>query len=127
MLLMIESDFRGEIATISHRYAKDSNDYILPTSGFEWMTDDELDDWKHLSCFLELDLEYPEQLHDLQNDYPLAPERIKIGNVEKLIQNLNKQTSYVMHYENLKFYESLGLEITKIHRGIKFEQSARQE
>ena len=50
----------------------------LPTSGFEWMTDDELDDWKHLSCFLEVDLEYPEQLHDLHNDYPLAPERIKI-------------------------------------------------
>ena len=50
----------------------------LPTSGFMWMTDDELDDWKHLSCFLEVDLEYPEDLHDLHNDYPLAPERIKI-------------------------------------------------
>ena len=34
----------------------------LPTSGFEWMTDDELDDWKHLSCFLEVDLEYSEDL-----------------------------------------------------------------
>ena len=48
------------------------------TSGFKWMTDDELDDWKHLSCFLEVDFEYPEDLHDLHNDYPLAPERIKI-------------------------------------------------
>ena len=28
----------------------------LPTSVFEWMTDDELDDWKHLSCFLEVDI-----------------------------------------------------------------------
>ena len=54
----------------------------LPTSGFEQMTDDELDDWKHLSCFLEVDLEYPKNLHDLLNDYPLAPERIKIGNIE---------------------------------------------
>ena len=36
----------------------------LPISGFEWMTDDELDGWKHLSCFLEVDLEYPEHLHD---------------------------------------------------------------
>ena len=25
----------------------------LPTSWFEWMADDELDDWKRLSCILE--------------------------------------------------------------------------
>ena len=54
----------------------------LPTYGFEWMTDDELDDWKHLSCILEVDLEYSEQLHNLHNDYPLAPERVRIGNAE---------------------------------------------
>ena len=94
----------------------------LPTSGFKCMTDNELDDWKHLSCFLEVGLEYPEDLHDLHNDYPLAPERIKIRNVEKLIPNLNNKTNYVVHYENIKLYEILGLKITKIHRGIKFEE-----
>ena len=52
----------------------------LPTTGFEWMTDNDLEDRKHLSCFLEVDLEYPENLHDLHNDYPLALERIKIEN-----------------------------------------------
>ena len=85
MLLMIESGIRGGTATISHRHARANNEYIgtefdpaeeckfilyldannlhgwvmskqLSTSGFKWMTDDELDDWKHLSCFLELDL-----------------------------------------------------------------------
>ena len=96
----------------------------LPTSGFKWMTDNELDDWKRLSCFLEVDLEYHEDLHDLHNDYPLAPERIKIRNVEKLMPDLNNKTIYVVHYENLNLYESLGLKITKIHRGIKFEESA---
>ena len=114
MMLMIGSGIRGGIATISHRHAKAKNEYIgteldatndskfisylgannlygwamskeLPTSGFKWMTDDELDDWKHLSCILEVDLEYPEYLHDLHIDYPLAPERVKIGDVEKLI------------------------------------------
>ena len=59
------------------------------------MTDDELDDLKHLSCFPEVDLEYPEHLHDLHNDYPLASERVKIGDVEKLIPNLNNKTNYV--------------------------------
>ena len=47
----------------------------FPTSGFEWMTDDEHDDWKHLSCFLEVDLEYPEDLHDLHNDYSCSGTR----------------------------------------------------
>ena len=74
--------------------------------------------------FLEVDIDYPEDLHDFHNDYPLAPERIKIRNVEK---NLNNRTSYVVHYEHVKLYESLGLTITKIHRGIKFEESAWRE
>ena len=93
----------------------------LPT-GFEWMTNNELDDWKHLSCILEVDLNYSEDLHHLHNDYSLAPERVKNGNVEKLIPNLNNKANYVVHYENLKLYESLGLKITRIRRGIKFEE-----
>ena len=117
MLLMIESGIRGGIATISDRHAQANNEYMrtefdpaekskfrsnlvannlydlamskqLPTSGFKWMTDNELDDWEHLSCILEVDLEYPEQLHKPHNDYRLPPERVKIGNVEKLIPNL---------------------------------------
>ena len=139
MLLMIERGIRGRIATISHRYSKANNEYKgtefdsvkesefisnlvannlygwamskqLPTSGVEWMSDDKLTDWKHLSCILEVDLDYPEHLHNLHNDYLLAPERVKIGNVEKLIPNLNNKTNYVVHYENLKLYESLGFE-----------------
>ena len=47
-----------------------------------------------------------------------------MGNVEKLIPNLNNKTNYVVHYENLKLYENLGLKIAKIHRGIKFKESA---
>ena len=66
----------------------------------------------------------PEDLHDLHNDYPLAPERIKIRNLEKLIPNRNNKTNYVVHYAYLKLYESLGLKITKIHWGTKYEESA---
>ena len=128
MLLMIKGGIREGIATISHRHAKAKNEYMgtqfdsaeeskfisyldannlygwaitkkLQTTGFEWMTDNELEYWKPLSCLLEVDLEYPEDLHDRHNDYPLAPERIKIGNVEKLILNLNNKTNYVVHFE----------------------------
>ena len=65
----------------------------LETSAFKWMTDNELHDWKHLSCFIEVDLEYPEDLHSLHNDYPLAQERIQIRNVETLVPNLNNKTN----------------------------------
>ena len=85
----------------------------LTTSGFERMTDDEIDGWKHLRCIVDVDLEYPADLHNLHNDYPLALERVRMGNVEKLIPILNNKTNYVMYYENLKLYESLGLKICK--------------
>ena len=75
------------------------------------------------SCILEVDLEYPKKLHDLHNDYPLAPEQIEVNKVEKLIPNLWNKKKYVIHYENLKQYLNLGLKLIKIHRGIKFEES----
>ena len=93
----------------------------LPTKGFKWMTKEELQDWKKVldcegqGCILEDDLEYAEELHDLHNEYPLAPERLEINKVEKLIPKLNNKTSYVLHYKNLKLYESLGMKVTKIH------------
>ena len=43
-------------------------------------------------------------------------------NVEKLIPNLRNKKKYVIHYENLQQYLSLGLKLTCIHRGIKFEE-----
>ena len=47
------------------------------------MNDRELNLWEKIPCILEVNLEYPEKLHDLHNDYPLAPERINCDKVEK--------------------------------------------
>ena len=87
------------------------------------MMEAELDNWKNFSCILEVDLEYPTGLHDLNNDYPQAPESLKVNRVDKLIPNLYNKTKYVIHCENLKLYESLGLKTIRVHRGIKFEES----
>ena len=88
------------------------------------MNKKELANWRTIGgCILEVDIEYPKELHNLHNDYPLAPERLEVNGVEKLIPTLNDKKKYVVHYENLKQYESLGMKITQFHRGIKFKES----
>ena len=106
----------------------------LPTHGFKWMTEKEINNlynnqivqvWEKTPCILEVDLEYPEKLHDLHNDYPLCPERVKCDKgVEKLIPNLRDKTKYVIHYKNLMQCLKLGMKLKKIHRGVKFIESA---
>ena len=93
------------------------------------MEQHEFENWKaggangeSIPCFLEVDLEYPQELHDLHNDYPLAPECLILNKVPKLVPNLNNKTKYVLHHGSLKLYERLGLKMTKIHRGIKFNE-----
>ncbi len=63
----------------------------LPVRDFRWMDTNELGNWKSVPCILEVDLEYPKELHDLHNEYPLAPKRVipPGGKVSKLIPNLN--------------------------------------
>jgi len=42
-------------------------------------------------------LEYPDELHDFHNDYPLAPENIKVNKVHKLIPNWNNKKKNLVH------------------------------
>ena len=103
----------------------------LPTHGFKWLTGGEIEkiyENRHtlnkMSCILEVDLEYPENLHDLHNDYPLCPEKVKCKNgVEKLIPNLRDKKKYVLHYKNLIQCLDMGLKIKHKHKGIKFVES----
>ena len=151
-LLMVEKGIRGGVSMISNRYGKANNKYMgksfikkepskyityldannlygwamskpLPTHGFKWMNVSELHIWEKHPCILEVDLEYPKSLHDLHNDYPLAPEQIEASKVDKLIPNLWNKKKYVIHCENLNQYFNLGLKLIHIHRGIKFKES----
>ena len=74
--------------------------------------------------FLEVDVQYSETLHELHNDLPFLPERIKIEKVEKLVTNLRDETEYVIHIRNLKQALNHGLILKKFHRMIKFNQKA---
>ena len=97
----------------------------LPYEGFRFLTEKEMKvfDLGSISengYILKVDLEYCWKLHDLHNDYPLCPEKIKVGyemlskyckdivdwydikvgGVKKLIPNLYDKVRYVIHYKN---------------------------
>ena len=100
----------------------------LPVSGFQWLSAEEIlemeqDHSKIKSCHVEVDLEYPHELHDAHNHYPLAPEQVVVNKVEKLIPHLGPRRNYVVHHKMLKEILKRGLVLTKIHQGIRYEES----
>ena len=103
----------------------------LPTHSFKWLTGGEIEklyenlyNLNKTPCILEVDLQYPEKLHDSHNDYPLCPEGVKCKNgVEKLIPNLRDKKKYVLHYKNLIQCLKQGMKLKRIYRGIKFVES----
>ena len=94
---------------------------------------------------LEVDLHYPDKLHDGHEDFPLAPtkERVyhkslgesqqklleKMGETrpfiqdKKLIQSLSDKKNDTVYYISLKLYVSFGMELKKVTRVLKFKQT----
>ena len=143
---------------VSHIMSFDTNNLYrhslsnpLPMSDFEWLSKrqiDALDIESHpkndpFGYFLEVDLEYPQSLRDMHNDFPLAPEEIEIRDEElspfmlqmkkklhlkqqssglKLIATLKNKTHYILHYGILKVYMHLGLHLIRIHHCVRFKQ-----
>jgi hypothetical protein len=123
-----------------------SMSFALPYANFKFLSDGEILNLNYMNVaedskvryMLEVDLHYPEHLHDLHNDYPLAPESVlvtesmlsdyckSLGGVHteyhKLIQNLHDKSKYTLHYRNLQLYVQLGMVVTKVHRVLSFSQ-----
>ena len=110
----------------------------LPTHGFKWMKDltidtviDLLDKKRNPEVkkgyTFEVDLDYPPNLWKSHNDYPLAPEKMIVNGVEKLICHFKPRKNYVVHYRNLRQYLEMGIRLTAVHRGISFDQSCWME
>ena len=114
----------------------------LPTHGFKWMRDltketvmDILEKANHSMInprnkkgyIFEVDLEYPPDLWKSHNDYPLAPEKMIVNSVEKLICHFKPRKNYVEHYGNLRQYLEMGMRLTAVHRGISLNQSSWME
>ena len=92
---------------------------------------------------LEADLEYPDELHGLHDDYRLVTEKLeidhgmlsrycndivyqcgmKVDSVNKLIPHLDSKSKYVLHYRNLHLYLLLGMKLIVVQRNLRFKQS----
>ena len=122
---------------------------MLPVGDFCFVFDISINELLHhpdsssVGYFCEVDLEYPSEIHDQQQDYPLAPEKTLVkddwlndyqlevkqrynlpeNKVNKLLQTMFDKSKYVLHYKLLQFYVQLGLRIEKVHRILKFTQS----
>ena len=113
----------------------------LPTHGFKWMKDitvkevmEILEKHNHSMTndgkkgyIFEVDLEYPSNLWKSHNDYPLAPEKMIVNGVEKLISHFKPRKNYVVHYRALRQLLELGMKLTVVNRGIEFYQSSWME
>jgi hypothetical protein len=130
----------------------------LPTNDFKFLSQEEINNIDirtvpqdhERGYILEVSLRCPPSIHDLTNDYPLAPEQLTVedewlspyakhvlkkihglnddeplpkrAKSKKLICSLFDKDKYVVHYRNLQLYLSLGMEIKQIHRVLSFQQ-----
>ena len=97
MLLMVEKGIRRGICHSIYRYTKANNKYMKDYDKNR------------------VGVQYLEKLHEIHNDLPFLPERMKTEKVEKLVANLHDKTEYVIHIKNLKQALNHGLVLKNIH------------
>jgi len=122
----------------------------LPTGGYSWENTDRFTtenilafkDDDERGYILDVDLEYPKELHELHNDYPLCVEKksVKLDELSdyqinllqdsnkkfvegtKLVGTLSDKVHYKLHYRLLKQALQLGLKLKKVHQVLSFNQ-----
>jgi hypothetical protein len=176
MYSFFEDGIRGGMSFVNMHYVKAEGDtfisywdennlygnalgQLLPTANFRWLTREEIDavDWLNVETegesgyVLKLDLEYPRDIHDKTQDFPLAPEpgevtedmftdfmseqwtrrcefrrggEVKYKPEKKLLMTCRNKSEYVVHFKLLKFYLEMGMKIIRVHEVVKFTQTA---
>lgn len=106
----------------------------LPLNNFEWSDSSKFNhdtimniaEDSEIGYIFEVDLDYPQHLHDAHKDYPLCAETRTIPNTkndQKLLLTLFDKRNYVLHYRMLQFVLQQGLILRKIHRVLQLNQS----
>ena len=103
----------------------------LPVNDFKWVAETSqfnkdfikiYNEDSNIGYFIESDVQYPEKLHEVQNDLQYLPERTKIEKIEKLKANLQDKKEYVIQIRNLKQALNHGLVLKNVHKVITFNQ-----
>ena len=105
----------------------------LPVNGFKWIT--KLDKFNEdfiknynkddgVGYFLDVNIEYPKNLHKMNGDLPFLPDLRKVGKIEKLVCSIEDKVKNVIHQNALKKVLNHGLRLINVHRVIKFNQEA---
>lgn len=104
----------------------------LPYGGFKWVENEALEKLEtkdipynsNIGYILEVDLEYPESIHDAHQDLLFCAEhRAPPGSKQKkLMTTLYDKQNYIIHYRPLKQALNNGLVLKKIHKVLQFDQ-----
>ena len=106
----------------------------LPVDGFKWKKNmlkfnesviKKYNEDSDKGYIFEVDVEYLKNVHDLHNDLPFLPGRMKINNCNKLVCNLYDKNNYVVHIRSLKQALDHGLILKIVHRVIQFNQKPK--
>ena len=120
----------------------DSEEQARVAESFMERGGDDLPDDAEIGYALEVSLRYPDEKHSLFAEYPpLAQKRVvtedeyspftknlvekhdlRPASTPKLISDLHEKKNYKIHYVNLKYVLSLGVELTEVHRVVRFQQ-----
>ncbi|KYN21651.1 hypothetical protein ALC57_05969, partial [Trachymyrmex cornetzi] len=103
----------------------------LPYGEFQWVDDIERFDVMSVASdsvigyILEVDLAYPQSVHNAHVDLPFCPTRERPPGKRnvKLLATLYDKERYIVYYRNLQQCIHHGLRITKIYRILQFAQS----
>ena len=101
--------------------------WVEHISGFDESYINSYNEEREEGYFLEVDIQYLENLHNVHHDLPFLLKRMKIRKFRKLVANLRDKEKYFIHIINLKQVLSHVLVLKKLHRVIQFYQKFWQK
>jgi len=94
----------------------------MPYGGISWVEPtlnglDDLNDTSPIGRIYEVDLSYPQHLHDKHNDLPFIPQNSvpRGSKVWKLMATFEEKKNYMIHYRNLQQAINNGLIVEKVN------------